>query len=104
MLSSSKEHHTTVKHGGGNIMLWGCFSAKGPGRLICVKERMNGAMYREILRENLLPSARALKMKRGSVFQHDNDPNTPPGQRSSGFVRSISRSWSGLASLQISTP
>ncbi len=21
----------TVKHGGGNIMLWDCFSAKGPG-------------------------------------------------------------------------
>ncbi len=41
----------TVKHGGGNVMLWGCFSAKGPGRLICVKERMNGAMYREILSE-----------------------------------------------------
>ncbi len=55
-------------------MLWGCFSAKGPGRLICVKERMNGAMYREILSENLLPSARALKMKHGWVFQHDNDP------------------------------
>ncbi|KAK3533142.1 hypothetical protein QTP70_010179 [Hemibagrus guttatus] len=64
----------TVKHGGGNIMLWGCFSAKGPGRLIRVKERMNVAMYREILSKNLLPSARALKMKRGWVFQHDNDP------------------------------
>ncbi|KAK3547237.1 hypothetical protein QTP86_017820 [Hemibagrus guttatus] len=64
----------TVKHGGGNIMLWGCFSAKGPGRLIRVKERMNGAMYREILSKNLLPPARALKMKRGWVFQHDNDP------------------------------
>ncbi|KAJ4929858.1 hypothetical protein JOQ06_018879 [Pogonophryne albipinna] len=64
----------TVKHGGGNIMLWGCFSAKGPGRLIRVKERMNGAMYREILSDNFLPSARALKMKRGWVFQHDNDP------------------------------
>ncbi|KAK3540275.1 hypothetical protein QTP70_029394, partial [Hemibagrus guttatus] len=64
----------TVKHGGGNIMLWGCFSAKGPGRLIRVKERMNGAMYREILSKNLLPSARALKMRRGWVFQHDNDP------------------------------
>ncbi|CAJ0968054.1 unnamed protein product [Ranitomeya imitator] len=35
---------------------------------------MNGAMYREILSANLLPSARALKMKRGWVFQHDNDP------------------------------
>ncbi len=64
----------TVKHGGGNIMLWGCFSAKGPGRLICVKERMNGGIYRETLSENLLPSARALKMKHGWVFQHDNDP------------------------------
>ncbi|KAK3554871.1 hypothetical protein QTP86_000912 [Hemibagrus guttatus] len=64
----------TVKHGSGNIMLWGCFYAKGPGRLIRVKERMNGAMYREILSKNLLPSARALKMKRGWVFQHDNDP------------------------------
>ncbi|KAK3560030.1 hypothetical protein QTP86_033826, partial [Hemibagrus guttatus] len=64
----------TVKHGGGNIMLWGCFSAKGPGRLIRVKERMNGAMYHEILIKNLLPSARALKMNRGWVFQHDNDP------------------------------
>ena len=31
-------------------------------------------MYHEILSENLLPSARALKMKRGWVFQHDNDP------------------------------
>ncbi|KAK3547659.1 hypothetical protein QTP86_026769, partial [Hemibagrus guttatus] len=37
----------TVKHGGGNIMLWGCFSVKGPGRLIRVKERMNGAMYHD---------------------------------------------------------
>ncbi|KAK3521822.1 hypothetical protein QTP70_018557, partial [Hemibagrus guttatus] len=64
----------TVKHGGGNIMLWGCFSAKGPGRLIRVKERMNGAMYREILSKNLLPSARALKMTHGWVIQHDNDP------------------------------
>ena len=35
---------------------------------------MNGAMYREILADNLLPSVRALKMGLGWVFQHDNDP------------------------------
>ena len=34
---------------------------------------MNGAMYREILGDILLPSVRALKMGRGWVFQHDND-------------------------------
>ncbi|KAI3351243.1 hypothetical protein L3Q82_005792 [Scortum barcoo] len=46
----------TVKHGGGNIMLWGCFSAKWTGRLHCIEERMDGAMYHEILGNNLLPS------------------------------------------------
>lgn len=64
----------TVKHGGGCIMLWGCFSAQGTGRLHCIKERMNAALYCEILGKNLLTSARALKMGRGWVFQHDNDP------------------------------
>uniref|UniRef100_A0AAZ3QBV7 Tc1-like transposase DDE domain-containing protein n=1 Tax=Oncorhynchus tshawytscha TaxID=74940 RepID=A0AAZ3QBV7_ONCTS len=64
----------TVKHGGGNIILWGCFSAKGTGRLHRIEGRMDGAMYREILANNLLPPVRALKMGRGWVFQHDNDP------------------------------
>ncbi len=30
----------TIKHGGANIMLWGCFSAKGTGQL----HRIKGAM------------------------------------------------------------
>ena len=63
----------TVKHGGGNLMLRGCFSAKGTGRLHRIEGRMNGAMYREILGDNL-PSVRALKMGHGWVFQHDNEP------------------------------
>ena len=61
----------TVKHGGGNLMVWECFSAKGTGRLHRIEWRMNGAMYRAILGDNLLPS---VKMDRGWVFQHDNDP------------------------------
>ncbi len=64
----------TVKHGGGNIMLWWCFSAKGTGWLHRIEGSMDGAMYREILANNLLPSVRALKMGRGWVFQHVNDP------------------------------
>ncbi len=37
----------TVKHGGGYIMLWGCFSVKGTGQLHRIKGTMDGAMYRQ---------------------------------------------------------
>ncbi|CDQ79417.1 unnamed protein product [Oncorhynchus mykiss] len=70
---SPKNTIPTVKHGGGDIILWGCFSAKGTGQLRHIEGRMDGAMYREILANNLPSSVRALKMGRGWVFQHDND-------------------------------
>ncbi|KAI4883795.1 hypothetical protein NFI96_009159 [Prochilodus magdalenae] len=66
----------TVKHGGGSIMFWGVSLPRGTGLLHRITGKMDGAMYRTILRDNLLPSARDLKMGRGWVFQHDNDPKT----------------------------
>ncbi|KAJ4937355.1 hypothetical protein JOQ06_001919 [Pogonophryne albipinna] len=74
MLTITPEHHPHRQHGGGNIMLWGCFCAKGTGGLPCTEERMDGAMNRKILADSLLPSARTLNMGHGGVFQQDNDP------------------------------
>ncbi len=64
----------TVKHGGGSIMLWGCFSAAGTGRLVAIEGKMNAAKYRDILDENLLQSPQDLRLGRRYTFQQDNDP------------------------------
>ena len=55
-------------------MLWGCFSTAGTGRLVRIEGKMNEAMYREILDENLLQSAQDLW--RRFTFQQDNDPKS----------------------------
>ena len=64
----------TVKHGGGRIMLWGCFSSAGIGKLVRIEGTMDGAKYREILEENLFQSSRDLRLGRRFTFQQDNDP------------------------------
>ena len=64
----------TVKHGGGSIMLWGCFAAAGTGKLVRVEGKMDGAKYRDILEQNLFQSACDLRLGRRFTFQQDNDP------------------------------
>ena len=62
-----------VKLGGGSIMLWGCFSAAGTGRLVSIEGKMNRAKYKEILDENLLQSTQDLRLGRRFTFQQGND-------------------------------
>ncbi|KAK5897970.1 hypothetical protein CgunFtcFv8_015428 [Champsocephalus gunnari] len=57
----------TVKHCGGIIMLWECFSSAGTGKLVKIEGVMNGAKYRDILEESL--SARDLRLGRRFTFQ-----------------------------------
>uniref|UniRef100_A0AAQ4R688 Uncharacterized protein n=1 Tax=Gasterosteus aculeatus aculeatus TaxID=481459 RepID=A0AAQ4R688_GASAC len=52
----------TEKHGDGNLILWGCFSAKGTDCTVLRGGWMDGAVYRKIFANNLLPSVSALKM------------------------------------------
>ena len=64
----------TVKHEGGNIMLWGCFAAAGTGALYKIDGIMKKEHYLEILRQHLKSSARKQKLGRKWIFQMDNDP------------------------------
>lgn len=64
----------TVKHGGGSIMLWGCFTSRGTGRLVKIDGILKSQGYVEILANNLRPSAQTLGLRRNFWFQQDNDP------------------------------
>jgi transposase len=65
----------TVKHGGGNIMVWGCMGWEGVGRLAEIEGRMDSAQYVEILDQNLSQSIEDLEIPKDKAwFQQDNDP------------------------------
>ncbi|CAJ0951315.1 unnamed protein product [Ranitomeya imitator] len=64
----------TVKHGGGSIMVWACFSSAGTRKMVKTDGKMDGAKYGTILEENLLESAKDLRLGRRFVFQQDNAP------------------------------
>jgi len=66
---------STIKHGGGNVMVWGCVAAGGVGQMVFIDEKMNKNMYKDILSQNLIPSALKLGLNPKSfLFQQDNDP------------------------------
>lgn len=63
----------TVKHGGGNIMVWGCFSMHGMGPIHRIEGIMDKVVYRNILQHVMLPYAE-WNMPLRFIFQQDNDP------------------------------
>ncbi|KAG1576881.1 hypothetical protein G6F48_013005 [Rhizopus delemar] len=78
---SLKSHHVkmTVKHGGGNIMLWSAITYAGVGWMCKINGNMDKTLYKEILEDELERTieygTNKLGLERHQViFQHDNDP------------------------------
>lgn len=63
----------TVKHGGGSVMVWGCFGGRATGDLVKIEGILKKEGYKKILKENVVRSGQRL-IGRKFIFQHDNDP------------------------------
>ena len=64
-----------VKHGGGKLMVWGCVTPYGVGRLYRINGRMDSTKYISILQEAYLGTLEDLHTSRKNfIFQADNDP------------------------------
>lgn len=75
----NKNLKATVKHGGGNVMVWACMSAAGVGNLEFIESTMDKTRYLEILKGNLLESAEKLGIRDNFRFYQDNDPKHKSG-------------------------
>ena len=63
----------TVKHGGGSMMVWGCFGGERTGDLIEVKGIMKKEQYHSILERHAIPSGLCY-LGKNFTFQQGNDP------------------------------
>ena len=74
-LPGGKKVIRTVKHPI-KVNLWGCFSSKGFGRIICFKENLNAELLCDIYKRGLLRTARRQFGPESTLWklQEDNDP------------------------------
>jgi transposase len=70
-------HHVkqVVKHGGGNIKIWGCMTYYGAGFMCKINQNLTKELYLEILNDELLNTIDYYDLNLNNIiFQHDNDP------------------------------
>ena len=63
---SPKNTVPTVKFG--SMMIWGCFSVKGVGKISVIDGKMNAQKYKQILQENLMSSVESLELPSNYIF------------------------------------
>ncbi|GFX67118.1 transposable element Tcb2 transposase [Trichonephila clavipes] len=91
----------TLKHGGRNVMVWRCVANNGAGNLAFIDNKMNALAYIDVLRHNLLDSAKKLSMENTFIFQQDNDPKHTAIVTKTWLLYHASRRLETLHNLQI---
>lgn len=77
----------TVKYGGGSVIIWGCMGAFGVGNYCKIDGRMDGNLYREILKDEFMGTISACNLNVGDViFQQDNDPKHTAVKTNNWFI------------------
>lgn len=65
----------TVKHGGGNIKIWGCMTSFGVGFMCQIVDILDQHLYIDILKGELASTIEHYGLDETKItFQHDNDP------------------------------
>ncbi len=91
----------TIKYGGGNVMVWGCFGASGPGWLARIDGNMNSARYQKILKENVRPSVCDLKLNAIGLCSKTMIRNSQASPPLNGPRKTKQRFWSGQVKVRI---
>lgn len=60
---------TSYRHGGGCVMVWGCFASSGCGQLVII-DRTSSALYQKMLKENQFVT---MELKHGWITEQDCD-------------------------------
>ena len=64
----------TIKFGGGSVMVWGCMTWEGVGYAAKIDGGMDGDLYLQILKDELLNSLQYYDLNPSDIiFQQDND-------------------------------
>jgi len=80
-----KNVQKTMKHGGGSIIVWGCFAWSGLRNLVDINGIMTADVYINILNENLEESLLKVGLEDDFIFQQDNDPEHTAGKITAFF-------------------
>jgi hypothetical protein len=62
---TDRETKRTVKFGGGSLMMWGCFTAKGVGYMTKIEGSVNAELYTKALNDEFLQTLEYYGYKKG---------------------------------------